>query len=1008
MQKIRTGIFGLEQRGGGLNRLDRLSGNITSYKRNHRSDSPGSNLIKKLYYHPIYGKLYAGLYRGGFNEIDTHTGKVCRYRLPNPLRPTQNLDVYDFEILNDSLVLVIDKERGIFICNIQGGTSRSLFPDKKFKFYSLYKTRDGLLWLAGQQGITVIDPHTRKIVKYYDNRSEKGRLSGNNVYTICQTVTGDVWIGTRGDGVTVISPRGSVTYYNRKNGLDADIVYSILEDAEFHDLWLTTDNGMFHYVTSSKEFVRFDLPDAFASGSFYPNAQYKTTSGELLFGHTNGFLWIEPSQIKINRNKASVYLTGLYVNNIKIEPGTDSPLKRDISTTDKIILDASDTNIAFSFASSNYLYPSKNQFACRLKGVDDNWRILAPGEYKAYFSGLSAGRYIFEVKAANNNGIWNNDSVTSIEVVKKASIWFTWYAFVVYFLILSLLFYWLWRNSSRFRRLLLQLSKEQEQRMRIQRMTEKKVSFFTNISHELRAPLSVMNDLLIRMRPGLKDDKESEGLLGQMQSQVVRVNNLLDQLLDIQTIEDNSLVVNCYRGDSVSFFRMLCSNYENMVVGYDISVTFKTDLTSATFLFDPVIWEKIIGNLFINLFHYLPSGGNLIFSLEEPNPLYLEKIDYPVSEGKKNLSLQISGENILLSLDEANALFYRFYSESENISAGNSDSQLGLALVKKLLSLLQGNVFYTYVERKLEFNIVFPVESARMSAINFEEFDNSSYSYSYTTHLLSGLCPSGMDKEETGQMEKKKYSILIVEGDPVLRDYLTGILSSEFWVIAEKDGKNALVTALREKISVVLTEILIPGIDGFELCRQLKSNPTTSNIPVIILSSLLSKEDKWSGMNSGADLYIEKPFDSALLIRQIQNLIRTLETQRMIYGKTLVPTPTPVSIESADNLFLQRALALVEKNIDDPSYDVENFVLDMAMSRSLLYKKIKSLTGHSVKTFILEIKLKRAVQLLTDTDLNVSEVSDRVGFTEPRYFGTCFKKRFGMTPSEFLKEKRKK
>ena len=993
--------------GGGLNRLDRESGRITYYKHNSRPDSPGSNLIKKLYYHPIYGKLYAGLYRGGLNEIDPHTGKAFRYRLPDPSKSSRNLDVYDFEVLNDSIVLVIDKERGVFSCNIRLGTTRPLFPDEKLKFYSLYKTRDGLLWLAGQQGIVVINPNNQKIVKRYDKYSEKGRLSGNNVYTICQTVTGDVWIGTRGDGVTVISPRGNVTYYNRKNGLDADIVYSILEDAEFHDLWLTTDKGMFHYVTSSKEFVRFDLPDAFVSGSFYPNAQYKTALGDLLFGHTNGFLWIEPSRIKVNRNKASVYFTGLYINNVKVEPKEkNSPLKQDISVTDKIVLDASDTNIAFSFASSNYLYPSRNQFACRLKGFDDNWRVLAPGEYKAYFSGLSTGRYVFEVKAANNNGIWN-DAVTSVVVIKNPPVWFTWYAFVAYFSVLVFLFYWLWRNSSRFRYLLLQLSKEQEQRMRIEQTTEQKVSFFTNISHELRAPLSVVNDLIIRLRPGLRDNKESEELLGQMQSQVIRVNNLLDQLLDIQTIEGNSLIINCFKGDSVTFFRKLCSNYENVATGYNISIIFKSAFASATFLFDPLIWEKIIGNLFINLVRYLPSGNDLTFSLEEPDTRHLEQSGYSTLDSKRKISLRISGNGVLLSLDEANALFYRFYSEAGNTISGiNAESRLGLSLVKELLALLQGNIFYTYVERKLEFNIVFPVESAQMSSVNSEDFDLSSYTFSYTAHLLSGLCPQ-INKEESETIEKKKYSILIVERDAVLRSYLTDILSSKFSVIAAKDGKGALEIALRERISVILTEIMIPIIDGFELCRQLKSNPTTSNIPIIILSSRLSEKDKWKGMDSGADLYIEKPFDSALLIRQIQNLIRTLETQRMISGKTLVPVPTPVSVESADSIFLQRALVLIEKNMDDPSYDVENFVLDMAMSRSLLYKKIKLLTGHSVKTFILEIKLKRAVQLLTDTDLNISEISDRVGFTESRYFGTCFKKRFGMTPSEFIKEKRK-
>ncbi len=992
--------------GGGLNKLDRESGRIVSYKHNNRQDSPGSNLIKRLYYHPIYGKLYAGLYRGGLNEIDTHTGKAYRYRLPNPLKPSQDLDVYDFEILSDSIALVIDKERGVFFCNIRLGTTRPLFPDKKFKFYSLYKSRDGLLWLAGQQGIVIIDPHSQKIVKHYDKNTERGRLSGNNVYTICQTVTGDVWIGTRGDGVTVISPRGSVTYYNDENGLDADIIYSILEDSEFHDLWLTTDNGMFHYVTSSKEFVRFDLPDVFASGSFYPNAQYRTASGELLFGHTNGFLWVDPSQIKINRNKSSVYFTGLYINNVKVEPGEkDSPLKRDISVTDKIILDASDTNIAFSFASSNYLYPSRNQFACRLKGFDDNWRVLAPGEYKAYFSGLSTGRYIFEVKAANNNGIWN-DAVSSIEVVKKPPVWFTWYAFIIYVLVLSLLFYGLWRNSSRFRRLLLQLSKEQEQRAIIQRTTEEKVSFFTNISHEISAPLSVINDLIIRLRPKLKDNSESDELLGQMQSQVVRVNNLLAQLSDIQTIEDHSLVINCYKGDPVLFFRELCSNYKNVAEEYGISVIFNSNLSPTIFFFDPVIWEKIIGNLFINLIHYIPSGGKLTFSLEEPNLMYLKKYAYSLSDTKKRISLRISGDGILLSLDEANALFNRFYSEPDTSLTESSETRLGLSLIKELLVLLQGNIFYTYVERKLEFHIVFPLESAQMVVFGSDDFDYSSYKYLYTSNLLSALCPK-LKAEKSEVVEKKKYSILIVEKDTVLREYLTETLSSQFCIIAVKDGKKALETALQEKISLILTEIQVPIIDGFELCRQLKSNPTTSNIPIIILSSRLSEDDKWNGMESGADLYIEKPFDSALLIRQIQNLIRTLETQRMIYGKTLVPTPTPVSIESADNLFLQKTLNLIEKNMDNPSYDVESLVLDMGMSRSLLYKKIKLLTGHSVKTFILEIKLKRAFQLLSDTDLNISEVSDRVGFSESRYFGTCFKKRFGKTPSEFIKEKRK-
>lgn len=1006
-QEDHLGNIWIGTEGGGLNYWNRDNDSFTHFLKS-KTNSLNSNSIKRLHFDPQKKQLYISAFNGGITSYDI-VHKVFKDLNFNSPLSGQPLTIYEFVRDNQGVWWMADPDKPFFYKKGNEAETKIIKVSDRnnnpldLEVEALYVDSENKLRLITHQGLFIVDRNTLKVLKHYF--IDGGLFSANHLCSYHEASNGDLWLGTLGRGVNVLKKDGKYLNYNSSNGFIPKMVFGILEDNASKNVWFSTSEGLYYFDQKRQKFEKARFYKENSCGAFYIRSAYKTKKGEMLFGGTNGFVLFDPGRLNKNPQKPRVFFTDFLVNNMRVTANTErSPLSKDISSLtnreeERIQLSSRQSNLEIRFSSNSYLSADKNQFAYRMKGLNDKWLLINANQKSVHFFNLPSGDYTFEIKAANNDGLWG-DEVSQLYLHVDPPLFLSWWAYLFYSLIVLALLIFIIRyytNKKMFKeRLALETLKEQNMR----ELNQARTDFFTNISHDLKTPLTLVLEPLKQLKETLVTDDHAVGYMQHIEKNVTRIQRMISQLLRFREIESQKITLNPQVGDFVSFVRDVFGLFELYANKKEIETNIATHEDHIYVAFDYDVIEKILTNLFSNALKYTPNKGYVGVRIYEST-----------AEEKSKLSLQLNGEEgRYISLEVLNtgdgfseqqtaALFSSFSRLSSRRPTFEGSSGLGLAIVKELVDTLGGLIWTANKIDKISFTIMLPFKKEASSR------DMEWNVYDYTISEIDDIMLESAERESVIKNTRKANSLLLIEDDPGLRTYLEGRLSEKFNVYTASDGMEGVIKAEKIYPQLIVTDLMMPNYNGFEVCRRLRQNFKTSHIPIIMISGMGDdNQNKIKALEFGATVFIDKPVEVEYLLQQAETILKNQEELREMYSKRLTVDPSKVTITSMDEELLRKAMKFIELNIANPDYSVDSFVSDMNVGRTILYQKINDIVGMSIKEFILNIRLKRSAYLLKQSDLTVSEVAYQTGFNNAKYFSVCFKKQFDVSPSEFKKK----
>lgn len=892
---------------------------------------------------------------------------------------------------------------------------------------NIYEDKNGNMWFATGDGLCKLsqDERSKKWPKFtiYKNRKEDtSSISHNYILSLFESERGDFWVGTLGGGLNQFIPgeketSGSFVSYSDKDGLPNNAIKGILEESN-GSLWLSTNQGLSRFDVEKKTFKNYDVYDGLQSNEFLDLACFKREDGEMLFGGINGFNAFYPESIVENTIEAETVVTNFSIFNKPVKIGQELNgrpiLEQNINTTKKLKLKYKENSFAFEFAALHYAAPSKNKFAYTLQGFDKDWIQTTSNKRFANYTNLEPGSYKFKVKASNNDGVWDTTpSEIAIEVIPP--FWRTKIAYTIYGLFAMGLFWLFWRYTFIRTTEKHQLELEHLEKEKSEEMQRMKLEFFTNISHEFRTPLTLLKgplDYLQKKGDTLKFDKVKEQY-GLMQKNTDYLMRLVNQLLDFRIMGQGKMRLVVRNSNITEFIREVGEPFQFLAhkrfIDFEVTSSNKRLLT----WFDHDALEKILNNLLSNAFKFTPDHGRICVTISEGKDH--SHVDLPLLKGDISdyLVIQVKDSGTGISKDNLQHIFDRFYVEKDKNQKNLNGAGIGLSFVKNLVELHQGKITVTSEPAQgTNFMVVLPkyrnsYENSQVITIKEATDGDFAMRSSEAESFAIGLNDEIVDRDLSGNRPKLPV-LLIVDDNRDIRSFINSTLEGEYIVHEAENGAQGLEIALKIMPNIILTDVVMPVMDGIELCQKVKTRTATSHIPVLMITAKSSQESELQGLQHGADDYIRKPFDIELLQLKLNNIIKQRNDLRKRFNREINLQPKEVTVTSTDEVFLKQAIAIVEKHMMNSDLNVEMMVKEMGYSRTNLFLKFKEITGLSSSEFIRNIRLKRAVQLFDQSDLSVKEIMFRTGFNTASYFSKCFKKQFGVVPSEYVRKMKDK
>ena len=974
---------------GGLNLYNPITQRFTSYtlQEDENARGIGSNNIKAVYVDEKKSLVYIGTHAGGLSILHRNGGQV------------ENFNQRNSQLVNENVYAILPDGEG----NLWLGTLSALvrFNPEKRSFTTIEKEKDGTpvvskqittlfrdshkrLWIGGEEGLSVFQQEGLDIQKASILPvSNVTKLFTNCIY---EASNGIIWVGTREGFYCFNEKDKQIKRYNTTNGLPNNVVYGILEDS-FGRLWLSTNRGISCFNPETEKFRNFTESDGLQSNQFNTSSYCRTSVGQMYFGGINGITTFRPELLLDNPYTPPVVITKLQLFNKVVRPDDETGiLTKNISETKSITLKSWQTAFSIEFVVSNYISGQHNTFAYKLEGYDKEWYYLTDSRTVSY-SNLPQGTYQFLVKAANSDGKWN-PIPTALEII-VLPIWYkTWWALLIFFAtfagFITFVFRFFWMRKS----MEAQLEIERRDKEHQEEINQMKMRFFINISHELRTPLTLILTPLQEIINKISD-QWTRNQLEYIQRNANRLLHLVNQLMDYRRAELGVFELKAKKGNAHQLIQDNFLFYDKLARHKKITYTLHSELEDKEVLFDANYLELIVNNLLSNAFKYTESGQSITVTLKEENGWLL---------------LQVSDTGIGIPINKQGKIFERFYQiESEHVGSG-----IGLSLVQRLIELHHGRIELDSEENKgSTFSVYLPqdlsVYKPSELASNDEQNEEEQV-YSTNSKAMYFIDTEKVENESVESGDKKRGTILIVEDNNEIRRYLSNGLADLFNTLEAGNGEEALEKLKDNEVDVIVTDVMMPVMDGIKLCKNVKQNIRTCHIPVIILSAKTDIKDQMEGLQMGADDYIPKPFSLAILTTKIQNMMRTRRRMLEKYAKSLEVEPEKITFNAMDEALLKRAMAIVEKNMDNIEFSTDEFAREMNMSRSNLHLKLKAITGESTIDFIRKIRFNEAAKLLKDGRYTVAEVSTMVGFNTPSYFATSFKKYFGCLPTEYIKK----
>jgi signal transduction histidine kinase/AraC-like DNA-binding protein len=939
------------------------------------------------------------------NRFDTENNKFTIYEHdPNNPRSLSHNGVF---------ALHIDRAGNFWIGTIGGGLNKLILNENEkippvFLHYKhtpndphsiggnnvlvIYEDEDEFLWV-GTDGLDKFDKRNEKFFRYQHDPSNPNSLSNNLVSTIYQDKNGVLWIGTEGGGLNKLVPGDNeespptFIHYQEIDGLANDIIYGILED-NHHNLWLNTKNGLSKFnpdevddkgIVLPSAFKNYYVQDGFQDNEFMAS-YFKNSRGEMFFGGINGFNAFYPDSLKENLTIPAVVITDFKVLN------EDYKLDTSITEINQIVLSYNENFLSFDFAVLDYTVPEKNNYAYKLDGLDNDWNYVDNRNF-AHYTNLSSGEYVFMVKGSNNDGVWNEEGV-SIKIIILPPWWKTWWAYLSYAIFFIFALFWIrryemnrisYKNQGKIDKAVL---KEKEETEKI------KSRFFANISHEFRTPLTLIfgpaKDIMDKTND-LKT-KENAGIINRNAG---RLYGLVNQLLDLSKLEAGRMTLETSEQNIISLLKGLVLSFTSLAERKRITLKFNTIEENLNVYIDKEKIVRIVNNLLSNAFKFTPEGG---------------RIDFTVGKMIKELELRISDSGIGIPKERIDNIFDRFYQVDGSHSRESEGSGLGLALTKELVELHKGKIKVESTEGEgSTFTILLPLgkEHLKPNEIVQKEIREETTKTIEEEDLNPEIEKSKGKADIDVLLETGKPILLIVEDNLDVRNYIVSHLEDDYGIQEAIDGEDGFTKSIEQIPDLIVSDVMMPKMDGFQFCAKIKTDERTSHIPVILLTAKASGESKIEGLETGADDYIMKPFDAKELKVRIKNLIDQRKKLREHFLQEGIFNLDNKNIISVDKKFLEKAVKIINEHLSDSLFGVESFASKIALSRVTLHKKLIALIGEPPGNLIKRIRLSKAAKLIENKTGNISEIALEVGFNNPAYFSECFKKQFGVTPSQY-------
>jgi signal transduction histidine kinase/ligand-binding sensor domain-containing protein/DNA-binding response OmpR family regulator len=1009
---------------GGLSYYDRSTNEFTYFNNPlTKSAHLPAKVIKSLL-RDRSGSLWIGTYTDGLYRYNGKTFTNYKHDPSDPNSISSN-DIWD---------LFEDSDGNLWIGT--NGSGLEMFDRKELIFHhytsmlpnsihhnfitSITEDKHKNIWVGTSYGVDILEKNSNKFTQYiYDPKNPK-TIVGSSIICLLLDSRGYMWVGTK-EGISLFNERRDIIKnFTTTDGLPSNYISSILEDKN-GNMWVSTSNGLSNIIITSKRlkndlvvesgyslmttsdryssrevknnliftFRNYTERDGLQGRFFNENAGFKTSKNELVFGGPNGFNIFNPEDIEIKEITSKIVFTGLQVFNTEVKPGDKINnrviLQKSIVETEELILKSQENVFAISFAALNSFRPENNKFEYKLKGFEENWNRLNDDQNRITYTNLNPGKYTLEIRSYNNNGISNSDS-GKLNIIILPPFYKTKIAYAIYFIAILLLLYIARKLIIRRTREKIEIEQAKREANRIHEIDRLKIKFLTNISHEFKTPLS----LILAPIERLLDNQRNEDLKNQytvIQRNAKRLMNLVNQLLDFRKIEVQETSLSLSEGDIVSAIRESALSFSDISEKKNIQLTFQSNLSKLNTAFDADKLERIIFNLLSNAFKFTPEGGKISIEVK-----YFEDSTLLGEVSGSVAKIVVKDNGIGIPDDKKKLIFERFFQYDSSQNVTNPGSGIGLSITREFVQLHGGKIFAEDGNPGTVFTVLIPVKPIEISA----EIE--------INNINSGLQAINVHSDSARKASSsQKQTVLIVEDNEDFRFYLKNNLKEHFHIIEAADGMQGLEMAIRELPQLIVSDVMMPKMDGLQLSKKIRNDIKTSHIPVVLLTARSEEEQKIEGYESGASEYITKPFNYKILLSRITTLIAERELVKRSFQKNIEISPSEISVTPLDQKLVAKAIDIVEKNINNSDFSVEEMGKELGMSRSHLYNKINSLTGKTPIEFIRLIRVKRAAQLLEKSQLTVAEVSYAVGINNLRYFAKHFKSEFNELPSQYAK-----
>lgn len=990
----------------GVYELDAKGKRLRHYQPGSTARSVASTIM--CIYEDTDKNLWFGSYTRGVAKFNRRTGD-CEYLLP----------------IDDESVFSIteDKQKNLYIGTLGSGFYRYNLKTGDLKHYEsskdetndlkrnelandwvnyIYCDSEGLIWLGHYKGVSCFNPSTESFINY---KKVNTLISGCVGYVIQEDFSGKIWAGTT-DGLYCFDKKTNrLERFTMADGLPSNVICGLSEDFQ-HDIWISTYMGISRYDINNNRFINYYSGDGLQGNEFTHGAFYKNKFGKIYFGGVNGITSFLPENIGNTSKEAKVWITDFYIFNKPVHKNTLSGGKPVISTSvqdaKKFRLSYKDNTFSIVFSTLQYNNPEQISYQYKIDELGSQWLSSEPGDNRVTYNNLPPGKYTFRVRALNYG---NYSEVCMIKIVITPPWYQAWWAYCIYAVLLGLLVLGIVnyiRSRIRHRR-------EMMKREHAEQLNEAKLQFFINISHEIRTPMTLIINPLEKLLAEKKDSELHKTYL-MIYRNSQRILRLINQLMDIRKLDKGQMFLKFRETDLVGFINDVMQTFEYLAHKENIHFTFEHEMPQLKVWIDLNNFDKVLMNILSNAFKYTPDGGEIQISLTTgQNATRRDAL-------REYFEIVITDSGIGIDRDKIERIFERFYQIDNDVTKSNFGTGIGLHLSHLLVQLHHGEIFAENREDASgsRFIIRIPLGSAHLRTDELETVDEETAMF-HTIEKpvlakLEGLVAEEEEEEsKTNMKSKTRLRVLVVEDEDEIKAYLKSELSDEYKVETCSNGKEAYDLILRDTPDLVISDVMMPEMDGLTLCRKIKQNTNVNHVPVILLTAKSKPEDTLEGTETGADAYMVKPFNTELLKKTIANLInnRRLLRNKFSGAQQQEDKMEKITMKSSDEILMDKIMKVVNEHLDDPALNVEMLASEVGLSRVHVHRKLKELTNLSTRDFIKNIRLQQAAALLAqDHKLTISEIAYATGYTNLSHFSSSFREKYGMSPKEYMSQHR--